>query len=147
MNTLLYGIGNSLRGDDGLGEAFLENCTLPFDKYFQFQLNIEDAELFSKYDRIIVVDAIKNIKTPFIFEKLGPQYDNSFTTHSLKPQSVLALTEKLYNKKPQLYLLGIYANQFEMNKGISPAASEGLKKALLFMNNFITQEQKGHYRN
>lgn len=147
MKSLLYGIGNSLRGDDGVGEFFLKNCQLPVDKYFQFQLNIEDAELFSKYDQVIVVDAVKNLSTPFVFEKLKPIYDNSFTTHSLRPQSVLALTKELYGKSPDLYLLGIFADQFEMNQEIGANSKEGLAQAQLFLTNWFNQDLQEHYHN
>ncbi len=145
MKTLLYGIGNPLRGDDGVGAYFVEHWEGSEDLHFQFQLQIEDTELFSKYERVIIIDAIKNISSPFVFKRLYPQYENSFTTHSLKPQSVLAMTEKLYDQSPQLYLCGIYAENFEMDAGIGPSAMDGLLKAKEFMTNWLYQKSQEHY--
>ena len=54
--TLLIGIGNSGRQDDGLGWAFLDAvCSQPDLKAqceYRYQLQIEDAELVSRFERV-----------------------------------------------------------------------------------------------
>jgi Ni,Fe-hydrogenase maturation factor len=61
--TLLIGIGNSGRADDGLGWAFLDEVekTLPknYDLEYRYQLQVEDAELISHYNTVFFIDAHK----------------------------------------------------------------------------------------
>ena len=58
---LLIGIGNSGRGDDGLGWKFTELVERSgynfFDCEYRYQLQIEDTVLISKYDTVLFVDA------------------------------------------------------------------------------------------
>ena len=74
---LIIGIGNSGRQDDGLGwklldflnEQNLENIEL----IYKYQLQIEDADLISSYDRVIIVDAVKHkVDNGFYFTKCNP---------------------------------------------------------------------------
>ena len=57
MKTLLFGIGNSGRSDDGLGWEFLDkikpNFPIDFDMEYRYQLQIEDAELAKQYQRVM----------------------------------------------------------------------------------------------
>jgi hydrogenase maturation protease len=75
VKTLLIGIGNPGRRDDGLGPALIERLagTRPPERavvkiigeaagkstnaFWAYQLNIEDASLVREYDRVIFVDA------------------------------------------------------------------------------------------
>ena len=58
---LLIGIGNCSRRDDGLGWAFLDKLKKKMptgvELIYKYQLNIEDAEMISKTDTVIFIDA------------------------------------------------------------------------------------------
>ena len=58
---LLIGIGNSGRGDDGLGWKFTDLISEKnyhwIDLEYRYQLQIEDTELINNYDTIVFVDA------------------------------------------------------------------------------------------
>ena len=58
---LIIGIGNSGRNDDGLGWKFVDIASQTmrgyFDVEYRYQLQIEDAELVSKYNKVIFADA------------------------------------------------------------------------------------------
>jgi len=140
--TLLFGIGNCGRADDGLGWAFLDEIKsyLP-DNYnfeYRYQLQIEDAELATNYQRVIFIDAHhKHFEKGFIWETCLPKATESFTTHELDPQSVLYLTDSIYNKQPEAYILGITGIKYGLEMGISKTAEENLTNAIEFFTNKI----------
>ena len=58
--TIVIGIGNNGRQDDGLGWMFLDfldEQNANIDLEYRYQLQIEDADLISNYDTVIFVDA------------------------------------------------------------------------------------------
>lgn len=148
MKTLVYGIGNPSRGDDGIGYEFLELLETrdDIDLNYSYQLQIEDAELFSKYERIIIIDAFKG-EEDFVFKKVEPLYSNSFTTHALYPETIASLTENLYSKKPIVYFLGVKGEEFDLGEGLGPRARRGLRESYLFLTNFLDQDKQMHCHN
>jgi Ni,Fe-hydrogenase maturation factor len=61
--TIILGIGNNGRQDDGLGWLFLDSLKDLESKLtleYRYQLQIEDAELISNYKTVIFVDASKS---------------------------------------------------------------------------------------
>lgn len=136
--TLIIGIGNSGRQDDGLGWEFLDKIEKQIpenvDLEYRYQLQVEDAELISHYKQVIFVDAdINQYEKGFQFQLLKPASNNSISSHQLKPETVLALTQNLYQKFPQCYLLGISGKSFELEIGLTEFAKENLKKAHSFL--------------
>ena len=94
--TLLFGIGNSARSDDGLGWAFLEKIEQEsfFDGQieYRFQLQVEDAALISTVDHVIFVDSFSgDLPEGYEFDVCEPSADFEYTSHVLAPQAVLAL--------------------------------------------------------
>ncbi len=136
---LLFGIGNCGRADDGLGWAFLDKIKplLPnnYDVEYRYQLQVEDAELATQYQTVIFIDAHKNFfEKGFIWEKCCPKATDSFTSHELDPQSVLHLTDTIYNKHPKAFILGITGENFCLAMGLSEVAELNLSKALDFFD-------------
>ena len=136
---LLVGIGNCGRADDGLGWAFIDKIqsSLPenYDFEYRYQLQIEDAELASKYKTVIFIDAHKDsFEKGFVWKECFPQATASFTTHELAPESVLCLTDSIYAKQPKALILGITGVNFCLSIGLSGAAVQNLSNAL---NSFI----------
>ena len=139
---LVLGIGNSGRQDDGLGWMFLDKIkdSLPhnYDCEYRYQLQIEDAELISKYDTVYFVDAHKDqFDEGYILKECFPKSGQGFTTHQLPPESVLYLTEKLYMAQPKAYILGISGQQFDLHIGLTDMASSNLSKAIIFFDQRI----------
>ena len=140
--TLLFGIGNCGRADDGLGWAFLDKIKphLPnnYDFEYRYQLQVEDAELATQYQTVIFIDAHKNFfEKGFIWEACNPKATDSFTSHELDPQSVLYLTDTIYNKQPKAFILGITGENFCLALGLSESAEINLLHALDFFNEKI----------
>ena len=139
---LIVGIGNCGRADDGLGWAFVDQIkqTLPehFDCVYKYQLQVEDAELISHYQAVYFVDAhIKEWKEGFLFDKCYPRENHSFSTHELEPETVLYISETLYNKLPKAFILGISGQSFELKIGLTNTAEKNLNRAVNFFNENI----------
>jgi len=142
--TLIFGIGNSARQDDGLGWAFLEGIeragSFKGELHYCYQLNIEDAELVSKAENVIFVDAYTgNLDESFTFEECGMNGEITYTTHSLNPEAILALSQDVYNKKPEAYILKIKGYEWQLEEGLTEKGEQNLKKALdLFLKDCLS---------
>jgi len=136
-------MGNPGRGDDGLGPEFISS--LESAKFSgltleaNFQLQVEDALLFSEHELVIVVDALKAGSRPFTFKKIKPSRNYSFSTHTLSPEVVVYLSQTLYQRKPEGYVLGIRGYDFQIGEGLSLKARENLRTALSFCVNFLQE--------
>ena len=130
---IVLGIGNTGRQDDGLGWLFLDFLKNQKNSYvleYRYQLQIEDAELISNYDEVIFVDATKEETNDGFFLKPCQASDKySFSTHALAPETILYLTNKLYDRNPQSYIFGIQGYEWELKIGISSKANHNLDNA------------------
>ena len=130
---IIFGIGNNGRQDDGLGWKFLdflEEQNYNIDLEYRYQLQIEDAELISNYKKVIFVDASKEeIPEGFYLKQCLPSEKYSFSTHALEPETILYLSNKLYNHNPEASIFGIQGYQWELKIGLSDKANLNLEKA------------------
>lgn len=136
--VMVYGYGNPARGDDGLGPAMvaaLEQLCLPdITVESGYQLAIEDAVVLSEHDSVIFVDADVSGPEPFRFDRVLPQHQTNFSSHSVAPGTLLALTDELFAKKVQGYVLGIRGYEFNaFLESLSPRAEKNLERALGFL--------------
>ena len=152
---IIFGIGNYGRRDDGIGWAFLDSLDKnEFKKAsfeYKYQLQIEDAELISNYDTVIFVDASKNdLMNGYNFYPCKASNKHSFSTHALLPETILYLSEHLYDHKPKAYILEIQGYEWELKNGVTKMASENLNKAIDFFNqktflmHIKTEHDKSH---
>jgi hydrogenase maturation protease len=136
-NKLLIGIGNVGRNDDGLAWKFLDRVkgTMPkeWECVYRYQLNIEDADLLSNYDTVVIVDAY-NEKLPrgYAMEECHANVGFEYTTHALSPCTVLALCNKLYEIKPLTFVVKIQGYDWDLKEGLSDQASINLVKAVSY---------------
>ncbi|OGS70212.1 MAG: hypothetical protein A3F91_01940 [Flavobacteria bacterium RIFCSPLOWO2_12_FULL_35_11] len=142
-DTLVIGIGNNTRQDDGLGWNFLElleNEGFNADNLLQkYQLMVEDSELISAYKTVIFIDACKSeLKIGFSFEHLNPAEEVSFSTHSVPPNQILNLCKTIYTKNPKAYLIKIQGYNWDIGIGLSEPAKTNLNNAFTyFIENFF----------
>jgi hydrogenase maturation protease len=140
--SLMIGIGNCGRSDDGLGWAFVETIEkggdFPVDTLLRYQLQVEDADLISQYDQVIFVDAYQGgLEDGYTFKKCLAAKDFSFTTHRLPPETVLYLCQELYQKNPNAYMLLIDGEKWELEIRLSELGQKNLQKALNFFEEEI----------
>lgn len=133
---LLIGIGNDGRSDDALGWKFLDELSdlnTHYDFEYRYQLQIEDAELISKYEQVIFIDACHQpLENGFSFYPCIPAPTSSFTTHQLSPETVLWLTGELFGDPPKGYVMAISGIHWKLHNGLSNKAKENFIKAISY---------------
>ena len=145
FQILVYGIGNPGRRDDGLGPELvriLEEWSrqvktegIFFDS--NYQLNVEDAEIISRYDMVIFADAsVEDIRN-FTLTRLTEEDGVTYTTHAASPGYILKLCHELFGKKPGAYLLHIKGYEWDFRAGLTKQARENLVQAAEFMQEYL----------
>lgn len=143
VKVLVQGIGNPSRGDDALGPMLIERLSEgwvegAFDKEWLYQLQIEQAEQWSHYDVVVVLDAHVRIDEPIVWRELEPSGETtSFSTHALSPQAVVTLNRQYYEKHPTVYLLGLQSESFGLGESLSPKAERALEAADATLARFL----------
>ncbi len=138
-DSLVYGIGNIGRQDDGLGWAFIdwieENNILPKAEVTKhYQLHLEDADLISYKKKVLFIDATKELDIEDVdLVKVEPCLDFSFTSHDISIASILATCQLCFKAVPEVYLLKIKGYEWELKIGITKNAEANLKKAKTFL--------------
>jgi hydrogenase maturation protease len=139
--VLVLGYGNPGRQDDGLGPALAErvremelpNVTVEVD----YQLNIEDATLLAEHDIVLFADASRSGLEPYELKKISAASDITFTTHSVSPESVLAICEDHFGPPPEAWILGIRGYEFEFAEGLTAKAQANLSLACEYITAFV----------
>ena len=139
--TLLIGIGNSGRSDDGLGWAFLDRFQqeAAFDGRveYRYQLQVEDAALINDAEHVIFVDSYRGeLPNGFQLARCEPLKEFAFTTHVLPPGAVLSLCQDLYKRVPRADALMIQGTCWDLRIGMSREAEGHLENALVFFKNY-----------
>jgi len=141
--VLVYGYGNPGRQDDGIGnemvtmiqkwiEAHHLTCMQTDSNY---QLNIEDAEKISQWDIVVFVDATKEQRiNEYKFKTVEPsEAQVEFTMHAISPDYVLHLSQSLFGKSPETYVLVIKGYEWELKEGLTANARLNLEQAFQFL--------------
>lgn len=139
---MLIAIGNSGRSDDGLGWAFLDGLAdlLPenWQCEYRYQLQVDDAELISRYATVYFVDAdTRDHPGGFHFDSLQAKPLASLTSHQLEPSAVLYLCNEIYGKIPGAFVMGISGANFDLSIGLGARAIANLQAATGFFKERI----------
>ena len=143
MRIFVLGYGNPGRQDDGLGPALadavdglgLAGVTTDAD----YQLNIEDAAALAGHDIVLFVDASVDAAAPFTLTRIAPAPEITFTTHTVSPESVLAICDDHFGPPPEAWVLGVRGYSFELAEGLTPRARKNYEEALAFVQQLIRE--------
>ncbi len=148
-DSLIYGIGNIGRQDDGLGWAFIdwleaETICPKAGLMRHYQLHLEDADLISYKKQVLFVDASKapGVES-FHLEKIEPKMDFSFTSHAISIPSILATCKTCFNYMPEVHFLTIKGYEWELQQGLTSKAQDNLDTAIHFFNKQTQLYQSG----
>ncbi len=121
----------------GAGAPWLENLTVESN----YQLNVEDAAQIAEHDIVIFADASTDAEPPFTFTAVEAELGGpSFSSHSVSVPQLLGMTEELFGKKPEAWMLAIRGYDFnEFGERLSAQAEENLEAAAAFLTDRLEQ--------
>lgn len=132
---LIFGVGNSSRGDDALGQMLVEKMDAWRDMHqpavhlmllTDFQWQIEHALDLRDIDVALFVDASLMKEQAVTIRRVYPQFDATYSTHALSPACVLAVAEKIGLKVPEAWVVGIAGEDFSLGAPLSELACNAL---------------------
>jgi hydrogenase maturation protease len=126
-HVLIIGIGNPMRGDDGVGPAVAERleqvlASEPVRVMACQQLLPEMADELSRVELAVFIDAscellpgqIQCLPVEAILDV--PQA----STHNFDPPGLLRLSKQIYGRSPRAMVVAIGAESFEFEEKLSP---------------------------
>ena len=149
VRSLVIGIGNPLRGDDGIAWRLV--ARLPSQAGLAVrcrqQLTPEMAADLAAVDRLLVIDAwvgpgeraplqLQELAAPGALPQVGAVAETwagaapwGGASHGISPQALLALSQTLFGQAPRAQQLLLPAHSFGHGEDISPALAGRLGEA------------------
>ena len=148
--VLIFTWGNPSRGDDALGTEIYEQLQKDdldnVDLLTDFQLQIEHVVDLEKRERVLFIDASVSATAPFEFHRLKPVQDDSYTTHAMSPESLLATYEKVHREAPPpAFMLSIRGYDFGLGLPMSEMASSNLCEAIGFIRQLVLNTSSNNW--
>ena len=144
-DTLVFGIGNCGRSDDGLGWAFLDRIQheAGFDcpVEFRYQLQVEDAAQIARTHRVIFIDSYQgDLPAGYCWKPCESSENFEFTTHVLPPRGVMHYCQTLFGKSPRADILMIQGHEWNLRNGLSAKARQNLENALAYFRRAVLNQ-------
>lgn len=148
--TLIFSWGNPSRGDDAIGPHITDVLAKMGISHVEiltdFQLQIEHVLDLDHRDRVLFIDASFTAPAPFEFYQLKAVRDDSYTSHAMSPQSLLAVYEQVrQGAAPVSFMLSVAAQNFKLGAAISTPAMRHLIAAIAFVENQLLTMDAPHW--
>jgi hydrogenase maturation protease len=146
---LVIGIGNPLRGDDGVGALLAEQAALltaadpdgPVAVRSVQQLTPELAEELARLETVLFIDAwLAPADAAPRLDALPPgpgEGQTGTVSHHLDPAQLLAITAVLHGRAPQGWWLRVPARAVEHGTQLSPALQAALPTARALLRRWL----------
>ncbi|MBU0704829.1 MAG: hydrogenase maturation protease [Chloroflexi bacterium] len=136
-SVLVLGLGNPLRGDDGVGCRVIEELMrreLPPDVELLDggAIGLGLLDLLEGWERVILVDAAEMGRRPGEFVRFTPDdvllvsRPDSFSFHHAGLSEVLALADALGRPLPEMVIFGVQPQKVGWGEGLSLAVETAL---------------------
>jgi len=124
--VLIIGIGNTLRGDDGIGAYICSRIEALHKEgvrtIIKQQLHMEMVEDFLAFDHIIITDASINKEAiqfgPVTSREMAPVA----SSHHVNASLLAAVAKQLYNRELSLVICSVRGENFDMQEHLSAMA-------------------------
>jgi hydrogenase maturation protease len=138
----VMGWGNPAREDDGLGPAAIAalGSLVPpgVELDSDYHLHPEDACDVAGSDCVVFVDAAVEGPEPYAFAEIHPDGGPGFTSHGLRPEALLALTEQCFGRRVPAWMLAIRGYSFEpFRESLTEGAERNLDAAVRFLAGWL----------
>jgi hydrogenase maturation protease len=127
---LVIGIGNPLRGDDGIGPRVIAELgpTPTAEAIAVLQLTPELALRLKTADRVLFVDAAVGEAAAFV-RRIRPACGHGLG-HTVSPEALLDWTERVFERAPDAWLLAVPGRLFDVAERLSPEGEKALPEAI-----------------
>ncbi|MFO7628304.1 MAG: hydrogenase maturation protease, partial [Prochlorococcaceae cyanobacterium] len=132
-NRLVIGIGNPLRGDDGIGALLAEQVG---GRCVQ-QLTPELAEELAELEAVLFIDAWLAAAGAVPQLRAMAPAAGAAESHRLEPAQLLAISQALYGRSPQAHLLQLPAYGFDHGTVLSAELQAALPAARALLQQWM----------
>jgi hydrogenase maturation protease len=128
--TLIIGIGNPLRSDDGLGWKVAEQLVQDNDPgqviLTVHQLTPELAQWIATASLVVLIDASREGEPgEFQIRRISPHpHPGAVGTHHIDPKELLALTAAIYARCPPAIMVSMTGADFAIGEQLSPIVAQ-----------------------
>jgi hydrogenase maturation protease len=137
-DMLVIGVGNVLRGDDGVGPAVVEAVEALEIRGLRgeahHQLTPELSVRLGEVAFVVFVDAsVKHATGGVVVRELGGQDDVGgigWTGHHLTPEGLLALSMELCGCRPRAWCVEVSVEEFGWGPGLTAQTRRGVRMAV-----------------
>ncbi len=142
--ALIVGYGNPLRGDDGVGQAaaraLAQEATVSGAEVIGcHQLLPELAESLAAVDLVVFVDAEAGIQPGSVVVtpvQSAPALSSGLV-HHVDPGALLLLSQKLYGRSPEAFLVTVGASSLALGEGLSETVAAALPKVIATVRQLV----------
>jgi hydrogenase maturation protease len=148
--TLILGLGNPLRGDDGVGPRVVEELTRRSLPEGVTALDggtggLDLLRLMERSKRVVIVDAADVGREPGQYVRFTPDQvrltgaSSTLSLHHAGLSEVLTLADALGLDLPEMVIFGVQPAEIGWNEGLSPAVAATLSA----LADAVLEETKG----
>jgi hydrogenase maturation protease len=132
-SPLVIGIGNPLRGDDGIGALLADQVGGRSVQQLTPELAAELAEL----EAVLFIDAwLAPAGAAARLTQISPAV-GAVGSHRLEPAQLLAISQALYGRSPQAHLLRVPAYGFDHGTALSAELQAALPAARALLHQWM----------
>jgi hydrogenase maturation protease len=134
--TIIVGVGNPFRSDDGVGWAVIDalHGKVPPEVHLSKQRGdiAELLSVFARFPIVYLIDACQKSTPVGSWQRIDalrqPLFDDNeqTSTHGFGISQAIALAENLQQLPAQLIIYAISANMYQMNKGLSEPVAQSI---------------------
>lgn len=144
---LIFGYGNPSRGDDAIAPQLLSRLEAlqlsGVELVTDFQLQVEHALDLEGRELALFIDASVSGAAPYVFSRLLPQQDRSYTSHEMSPAAVLQVYQQIHPEAPPAsYQLAVRGEFFDLGEPLSEAASSNAEAAFALLQELCADPRR-----
>jgi hydrogenase maturation protease len=139
--VVILGFGNPLRGDDAVGWVVAEAAAQRWPGRLVVrtgqQLVPEWAAELTDADLVYFVDASQDVDEAELEALSTDGQSSPLDGHDMAPAQLLLLTHAAFGRAPRAFVLHVPAVNFEFGDTLSPAAANGVRRAVQLLNTAV----------
>lgn len=143
-NTILVvGVGNTLRGDDGIG-AYICSCMAALkipgvETLLTHQLDTVLLDELMQANHIIIADASFEGKSVDFFKVNGNEPLQGSSSHHMSAPLLMQMAKTIYQKELPMMICAVAGYRFGMKEKLSVRAKKNADKAVAIIREWINQ--------